>query len=66
MALSKMPKTLGLSELKKGYFPHFFNSPDNQNYIENYRSSEYYCVDFMSVEENSKFLKWYEEQRFKI
>ena len=24
MSLSKMPKTFGLSELKKGYFPHFF------------------------------------------
>ncbi len=24
MSLSKMPKIFGLSELKKGYFPHFF------------------------------------------
>ena len=28
MALAKMPKTFGLHELKKGYFPHFFNTPD--------------------------------------
>lgn len=26
MALSKMPKTFGLDELKKGYFPHLFNT----------------------------------------
>ncbi len=51
MALSKMPKTSGLSELKKGYFPHLFNTPDNQKYVGYYRASEYYGVDFISVDE---------------
>ena len=27
MPLSAFPKTFGLIELKKGYFPHFFNTP---------------------------------------
>jgi hypothetical protein len=33
MGLSKIPKTLNLKELKKGFFPHLFNIPENQNYI---------------------------------
>ena len=28
MALAKFPKTFDLPELKKGYFPHFFNTPE--------------------------------------
>ncbi|KAF0691466.1 Uncharacterized protein FWK35_00036758, partial [Aphis craccivora] len=31
--LSDFPKTFGLTEAKKGYFPHFFNTPENQSYI---------------------------------
>jgi len=37
--LSSFPKTFGLKELKKGYFPHFFNTveyigilPDKKHY----------------------------------
>ena len=33
MALSNFPKTFGINELKKGFFPHFFNTQQNQNYI---------------------------------
>ncbi|GBO07509.1 hypothetical protein AVEN_105708-1 [Araneus ventricosus] len=32
MSLSKLPNCFGLSELKKGYFPHLFNVRENQNY----------------------------------
>jgi len=31
--LSAFPKTFGLNELKKGYFPHYFNTNENQNYV---------------------------------
>ena len=33
MPLSKFPKTFGLTELAKGYFPHFFNPEANQHYV---------------------------------
>ena len=33
MSLSKLPKTFGLAELKKGYFPHFFNKFQNAAYV---------------------------------
>ena len=49
MALSKLPKTFGLSELKKGYFPHFFNTPENQNYVGDYPAQKYFGDEYMSV-----------------
>jgi len=33
MSLSAFPKTFGLTELKKGYFPHKFNLPEHQTYV---------------------------------
>jgi hypothetical protein len=41
-ALAKMPSAFGLSELKKGYFPHFFNTTANQNYVGPYPAAHYY------------------------
>ena len=31
MPLSAFPKTFGLRKLKKGFFPHLFNTPENQS-----------------------------------
>ena len=33
MRLADFPKTFGLNELAKGYFPHLFKKTENQNYI---------------------------------
>ena len=33
MPLSKFPETFGLTELKKGFFRHLFNTPENQRYL---------------------------------
>lgn len=33
VSLSKLPKMFGITELKKGYFPHTFNQPENQSYV---------------------------------
>ena len=29
MALSQLPKSFALQELKKGYFPHLYNTSEN-------------------------------------
>ena len=31
MALAKLPQMFGFTELKKGYFPHLFNTKENQS-----------------------------------
>ena len=33
MRLADFPKTFGIDELAKGYFPHLFNKKENENYV---------------------------------
>ena len=50
MALSQFPKTFGKTELCKGYFPHFFNKEENQNYIGSIPDVDYYSPKTMKPE----------------
>lgn len=43
--LSAFPKTFGIKELKKGYLPHLFNLPKNQNYVGILPSKDYYMPE---------------------
>ncbi|XP_071042671.1 uncharacterized protein [Parasteatoda tepidariorum] len=63
MALSKLPKTFGIAELTKGFFPHFFNVPANQNYIAPMPDMSFYSPDTMSTESRQKFVMWYEDYK---
>ncbi|KAL4101205.1 hypothetical protein QTP88_021225 [Uroleucon formosanum] len=60
--LSSFPKTFGLNELKKGYFPHFFNTVENQNYIGILPDKKYYGFETMKTENKIEFEKWYDEK----
>ncbi|KAE9523026.1 hypothetical protein AGLY_016657, partial [Aphis glycines] len=60
--LSSFPKTFGLKELKKGYFPHFFNTVENQNYIGILPDKEYYGYETMKTENKQEFEKWYNDK----
>ena len=62
MALAKFPKTFGQDELCKGYFPHFFNKDENQNYVGPIPCKEDYGVNFMKPEERDAFIAWHDEQ----
>ena len=57
--LSAFPKTLGLHELKKGYFAHYFNTTENQNYVGPIAGVKYYGVDTMVNTAWKQFLKWH-------
>ena len=59
--LANFPKTFGLIELAKGYFPHLFNKKENEHYIGPLPPSPYYHPDGMSPDEKEKFLKWHQE-----
>jgi len=63
--LKSFPKTFGLTEMKKGFFPHKFNKPENFNYIGPTPSIEYYEPDRMKAEDRIEFLKWYDENKNK-
>ena len=68
-ALSKFGKAFGL-EVKKGYFPHAFNTSENQDYRGSFPDISYFELDNMKF--NSKqdyqifdddFSNWYEESK---
>ncbi len=65
MPLSKFPKTFGLSELKKGYFPHKINVPENQNEILDFPDPEYYNPDSMTPQGRDEFYRWHNKEKAK-
>ena len=62
MALAKFPKTFAQDELCKGYFPHFFNKDENQEYVGPMPCQDDYGVNYMKPEARERFMAWYEEQ----
>jgi len=60
MKLSALPKSFGLDELKKGWFPHFFNLQGNQNYVGPHPPTSFYDCDFMGTKDRREFLEWYD------
>ena len=63
MGLAKFPKTFGMSELCKGYFPHLFNKEENQNYVGPIPPVDDYSPNTMKPEDREAFLSWHKEQR---
>ena len=62
MALAKFPKTFAQPELCKGYFPHFFNKDENQDYMGPIPCQDDYGVNYMKPEAREKFMTWHQEQ----
>jgi hypothetical protein len=60
IALADFPKTFNLKELKKGFFPHIFNKPENFNYIGSYPEKAYYSPEQMNEKKKIEFESWYE------
>ena len=62
MPLEAFPKTFSMNELKKGYFPHYFNKTCNENYIGSIPSKKHYGYNQMKPDGRTKFLKWYDDR----
>ncbi|XP_046583695.1 uncharacterized protein LOC124290898 [Haliotis rubra] len=62
MKLASVPKAFGLTELKKGYFPHWFNLKENQNYVGAFPDPHMYGVDYIGAKDRDAFLSWYGQQ----
>ena len=54
--LKLFPKTFGMNEPKKGYFPHYFNKECNKNYIGPMPSKKHYGYNQMKPKERSRRL----------
>lgn len=66
MKLTKIPEAFVLEELAKGFFPHLFNTKENQNYEGPYPALEYYGYDFMSSNERKKLVEWHTSKRLEV
>ena len=63
MSLAKFPKTFGMTELCKGYFPDLFNKEENQDYVGPIPPQPYYAPNTMKPETRKAFLAWHKEQK---
>ena len=58
MPLAQLPKSFGLSELKKRFFPHYYNTPEHQNdVLLNLPDIKYYDPDSISKGRREEFFK---------
>ena len=62
MPLSSFPSTFGLTELKKGFFPHAFNLPSNQDYVGTIPELRYFDPEGMSTKMKTELEQWHAEQ----
>ena len=62
MPLASFAATFNLSELKKGFFPHLFNTPENQQYVGRIPDLEFYDPDSMMSSKKEELINWHVEQ----
>ncbi len=60
MWLADFPKTFGIDELAKGYFPHLFNRKENESYVGPIPPTPYYNPNGMSPDAKEKFMEWHQ------
>ena len=59
MKLANFPKTFGIEELAKGYFPHLFNKKENESYVGPIPPAPYYNPTGMNPKDRETFLAWH-------
>jgi hypothetical protein len=62
LPLSQFPKAFYIAGCK-GYFPHYFNTIANENYVGGIPDVGFYGADLMKPREREVFLNWHREQR---
>ena len=67
MPLAKLPKSFGLEEKKKGFFPYLYNTPEHEyEVLPTLPDLKYYDPDGMSKERREEFMIWYEKNKNKL
>lgn len=62
-SLAGLAKAFCRGRMIKGYFPHLFNRPENQDYVGPIPDKKYFAMDFAAKEQGDldDFDKWYDE-----
>ena len=63
MKLANFPKTFGIEELAKGYFPHLFNKKENESYVGPIPPAPYYNPNGMNPKDRETFMAHNEERK---
>jgi len=64
-ALRNLPEPFGLT-VAKSWYPHYFNTRANLDYVGKIPVISYYGVDEMSASEKREFLAWYQGQKLEV
>ena len=62
MKLESFPKTVGIKELKKGFYPYWFNSIENMDYIGDMPERKLFTPNKMSSKKRKEFNDWYDDK----
>ena len=62
MPLASFSSTFNLTELKKGFFPHLFNTPDHQQYVGRIPNLEFYDPEGMMIKKKEELTRWHADQ----
>lgn len=62
MPLSASSLTFGITELKKGFFPYLFNTPESQDYCGEWPALSFYDPEGMMSEKKKELETWHAEQ----
>ena len=69
MVLSQLPKSFGLKELKKGYFPHLYKTPEHEQDFDkvfcNLPDIHFYDANNMRDCARAKLMEWYQKNKNK-
>jgi len=60
--LANFPKTFGIKELKKGFYPYWFNCKKNFNYIGEMPERRLFKPNQMKTGDRAEFLEWYKNK----
>lgn len=60
--LKDFPKIFGEKELKKGYFPHWFNTKEHWDYIGEMPDASYFKYNSFKEKSRNDFIKWYDDK----
>ena len=62
MALGNFVEAFGLKELKKGFFPHFFNIKEHEDYVDPMPAKDYNDPEGMKPKRRAEFMTWYQSK----
>ena len=61
-SLASFPATFGLAELRKGFFPHLFNTLEHQEYVGPMPEESFYDPDGMTAKKKGEFQRWHAQK----